>query len=149
MGSKGTLVVEQEQAAYLYGNQGRSTEVTASASGGGRPVLDASASTAPVERQAASMGQNALGFNAPSRGYREEMEHLAFCIRSLGANPSPEERERFKPRCDGRAAMADAIIALTANQAMKNRTRIEFRDEWFDERSNAVPDADMVERPVT
>ena len=148
MGSKGTLVVEQEQAAYLYGIQGRSTEVTASAAAG-RPVLDASSSTAPVERQAGATGQNAIGHNPPSRGYREEMEHLAYCIRQLGSNPTPEQRQQFKPRCDGRAAMADAIVALTANQAMKNRTRIEFRDEWFDPASPEVPDRDMVETPVT
>jgi predicted dehydrogenase len=151
MGSKGTLVVEGEQAAYLWGIAGRSTEVTANVAGG-RPVLDASSSTAPVERQAGAMGQNAIGLNSPSRGYREEMEYLAFCIRELqklGANASPEERARFKPRCDGRAAMADAIIALTANQAMKNRTRIEFRDEWFNPASSEVPDGDMIATPIS
>jgi predicted dehydrogenase len=148
MGSKGTLVVEMEQNAYLYGIQGRATEVTANA-GGGRPVLDASSSTAPAERQAGAAGQNALGFAPPSRGYREEMEHLAYCIRMLGDDPSPEQRREFKPRCDGRAAMADAIVALTANQAMKNRTRIEFRTEWFEADSDHVPDRDMVETPIT
>jgi predicted dehydrogenase len=150
MGSKGTLIVEGEQAAYLWGIAGRSTEVTASFTGG-RPVLDASSSTAPVERQAGAIGQNALGHNPVSRGYREEMEHLAFCIRSLqalGSNPSPEERARFKPRCDGRAAMADAIIALTANRAMKKRERIEFKEEWFDPDSREVPDPDMIATQV-
>ncbi|MBI2807548.1 MAG: Gfo/Idh/MocA family oxidoreductase [Planctomycetes bacterium] len=151
MGSKATLVVSAEQDAYLWGVQGRSTDVTASTAGN-RPVIDASSSTAPVERQAAATGQNALGHNPPSRGYREEMEHLAYCIRMLGPNPSPEERALYKPRCDGKAAMADAIIALTANQAMKNRTRIEFRDAWFEVNDDPardrheVPDADMVER---
>ncbi len=151
MGSKGTLIVEGEQAAYLYGAPGRSTEVTANVTAG-RPVLDASSSTAPVERQAGATGQNAVGHNPPSRGYREEMEHLAFCIRKrqeLGPNPSPEDLARFKPRCDGRAAMADAIIALTANQAMKNRSRIEFRDEWFDPASDEVPDSDMRATPIS
>jgi predicted dehydrogenase len=146
MGSKGTLIVETEQNAYLWGIQGRSTEVTASVAGG-RPVIDVSSTTGPAERQAAATGQNALGQNPPSKGYREEMEHLAYCIRMLGPNPSPEERAQFKPRCDGRAAMADAIIALTANQAMKHQRRIEFRDEWFDDvgESSPVPDEDMVE----
>ena len=148
MGTKGTLVVETEQNAYLYGIAGRSTEVTANAAGG-RPVLDASSSTAPAERQAGATGQNSIGHNPPSRGYREEMEHFAYCIRQLGTNPSPEERQRFKPRCDGRAAMADAIVALTANQAMKNRVRIDFQDPWFDPASADVPDRDMVETPIT
>ncbi|MBI1832437.1 MAG: Gfo/Idh/MocA family oxidoreductase, partial [Planctomycetes bacterium] len=142
MGTQGTLVLEEEQNAYLWGIQGRSTEVTVNTSGG-RPVIDASSSTAPAERQASATGANAIGHNAPSRGYREEMEHLAYCIRMLGSNPSPEERDRFKPRCDGRAAMADAIIALTANKAMKDKTRIEFQDAWFDDirDGSSVPDA--------
>ena len=150
MGSKGTLVVETEQNAYLWGIQGRATEVTAIASGG-RPVLDASSTTAPAERQATTTGQNSIGQNTPSRGYREEMEDLAYKIRMLGTNPSPEERAQFKPKCDGRAAMADAIIALTANQAMKHQRRIDFLDAWFDDLAptSAIPDADMVESPVT
>jgi hypothetical protein len=39
--------------------------------------------------------------------------------------------------------MADAIIALTSNLAMKHRTRIEFKPEWFDAASLEVPDAEM------
>jgi hypothetical protein len=38
--------------------------------------------------------------------------------------------------------MADAIMALTANLAMKHKKRIEFRDEWFDPASDAVPETD-------
>jgi predicted dehydrogenase len=141
MGSKGTLIVEKEANAMLWGIQGRSTEVTASAAGA-RPVLDASSSTAPVEQRATSTGQNAIGHNAPSRGYREEMEHFAYCIRSLGTDPSPEQRLQFKPRCDGRAAMADAIVALAANESMRTRTRIVFQDDWFKAEDAAVPDPD-------
>jgi predicted dehydrogenase len=149
MGSKGTLIVENEQNAYLYGIQGRSTEVSATATGS-RPVLDASSSTAPAaDRQAATTGANALGPNAPSRGYREEMEHLAYCIRMKRQGMASDEAT-LKPRCDGRGAMADAIIALTANQAMKHQRRIEFRDEWFDDvgPSSLVPDDDMRETTI-
>jgi predicted dehydrogenase len=45
MGSKGTLVVESEQNAMLWGGSGRSTGVTVTTPAGGRPVLDASART--------------------------------------------------------------------------------------------------------
>src|SRR5205823_1506857 len=99
MGSKGTLIVASEQNAYLYGLDGRSTDVTVNTAGG-RPALDASASTGPPiaaqprEQQAAAVGQNAIGHNPPSRGYREEMEDLAFCIRKLqelGPNAPAEE----------------------------------------------------------
>jgi predicted dehydrogenase len=156
MGSKGTLIVEEEQAAYLYGISGRSTQVTAT-TGGGPAIVDAS-STAPPAQQATSAGEtraaaagaNALGAGPPSRGYREEMEHLAYLIRMQGQGME-RDNAALKPRCDGRAAMADAIIALTSNQAMKHKRRIEFENAWFDDVSanSAVPDADMVEERIS
>ncbi len=152
MGSKGTLVVELEQNAYLYGisgGTGRNTEVTATSTGWRAAVIDASSSTdAPGTRGAqAATGQNAIGQNAPSRGYREELEHLAYCIRMLNQGME-SDRETLKPRCDGRGAMADAIMALTANKAMRDRSRIEFRDDWYNAELAAIPDAEMVEEVV-
>jgi predicted dehydrogenase len=135
MGNRGTMIVEEEQNAYLWpgapveGVAARSVEVTAS-TGGSAPALDTSASTAPTERRAQTVGENALGHNPPSRGYREEMEHMAFCIRMRDQGMS-SDRAELQPRCHGRAAMADAIIALAANYAMRTRQRIEFQEEWF------------------
>lgn len=138
MGSKGTLIVASEQAAYLYGNGPRSTEVTATAGGAG-PVLDASSSTAPTEQLARATGAASLGSGPPSRGYREEMEHFAWCIRQRDEGME-RDRERSRPRCDGEKAMADAIVALTANRALRERRRIEFQRDWFDPNAEAVPD---------
>src|SRR5207249_1991944 len=80
MGSKGTLVVDREQSVMLWGPSGRSTAVTVSTSGG-RPVIDSSASVdAPREDLAVNQGRDSIGERV-SRGYREEMEHFAYCIR--------------------------------------------------------------------
>jgi predicted dehydrogenase len=147
MGSQGTLVVESEQNVMLWGGAGRSTAVTVSTTGG-RPALDSSASTdGPGERRALDTGQNAIGHAPPSRGYREEMEHFAYCIR-MRDQGMDRDREDLQPRCDGRAAMDDAIIALTANKAIRTRSRIEFKPEWFDPASAEVPDRDMRERQL-
>lgn len=148
MGSKGTLVVEEEQTAMLFGAAGaatsqRGTGVTVTTTGG-RPALDASSSTDPGERRAADAGQAALGAAPPSRGYREEMEHLAYCIRNRD-QASAADREQLQPRCGGRQAMADAIIALTANKAMSDQQnkRIVFQDDWFDPAKEAVPPVNL------
>jgi len=45
------------------------------------------------------------------------------------------------PRCHGEVAMADAIIALTANLAMAGKQRIVFEDGWFDASSAEAPEA--------
>jgi predicted dehydrogenase len=147
MGSKGTLVVQLEKEVMLWGGANRSTAVTVSDAGGGKPALEASSSTDPGERRAALAGQTALGMAELSRGYREEMEHFAYIIR-MRDQGMESDKKKLKPRCDGRAAMADAIIALTANEAMKNQKRIEFQDEWFDPASDEVPDPDRVPREV-
>ena len=148
MGSQGTLVVESEQNVMLWGGAGRSTAVTVNTTGG-RPALDSSASTdAAGERRALDTGQNAIGHGPPSRGYREEMEHFAYCIR-MRDQGMERDREELQPRCDGRAAMDDAIIALTANQAIRTRSRIVFDPRWFDPGSREVPDANMRERRLS
>jgi hypothetical protein len=102
--------------------------------------LAASASELPQAAvQAQALGQNALGPGAPSRGYREEMEHFAYLIR-MREQANGDDRANLKPRCDGTAAMADAIMALVANKAMHTRTRIEFDPGWYDDDLTHVPD---------
>jgi hypothetical protein len=93
----------------------------------GQPVLAASASLGPSKAAAvADIGK-------VSRGYTEEMEHFAYCIR----NNTPGAL-----RCPGEQGMKDAIMALTSNLAMKHKKRIEFKDEWFDPNSDAAPETD-------
>ena len=70
-----------------------------------------------------------------SRGYREELEHFAYCIR----NPDPDNQ----PRCDGPVALADAVMALTANIAMRTGRRIEFQDDWFDADAEGAPEDEL------
>jgi hypothetical protein len=79
------------------------------------------------------------------------MEHFAYCVRMWGEAPARKvdplaigsKQDRPLPRCHGRVAMADAIIALTSNLAMRHHQRIEFKKDWFDAASKEVPDAEM------
>jgi hypothetical protein len=67
-----------------------------------------------------------------SRGYTEEIEHWAWCIR----NPAPDHQ----PHCRPEIALGDAVIALTSNLAIAKRERIEFKPEWFDINSDETPE---------
>jgi predicted dehydrogenase len=137
-GSRGTLIMKTETEALLY-----KEESPASGGGleqrlwvidntrGGGPVLDSYNTAAPSA--AGAMAKGAMG-DKVSRGYREEMEHFCYCIKTGKGAESL--------RCNGRVAMADAIMALTANLAMKHKKRIVFKDEWFDAASDAVPETD-------
>ncbi len=66
------------------------------------------------------------------RGYTEELEHWAWCIR----NRAPENL----PHCHPKVAMGDAVIALTSNLAARQGARIEFKKEWFDIHSDETPE---------
>jgi len=137
-GSRGTLIMKEEKEALLYKEQSPASGggldqrlwVIDNAKGGG-PALDSYNTAAPTA--AGAMAQAGMG-DKVSRGYREEMEHFCYCVSNkLGADAL---------RCNGRVAMADAIMALTANLAMKHKKRIVFKDEWFDPSSDAVPETD-------
>lgn len=151
MGSRGTLIVEGEADAYLFKENepgrantgGKGTNVTVTSKDGKAPVMEAASTWGGPGNAAVVKTGNASGWGAVSRGYREEMEHFAFCVRTQQKAKLPGD-ELYKkkdgkfvhaavlPRCHGEVAMADAVLALTANLAMKHRTRIEFKPEWFD-----------------
>jgi len=148
MGNHGTMIVSQEAEIMLYPQgpgAGRSTNVTVSKEKG-LTVLDSSASTGAPEQNAVTAGKKSLGEAPVSRGYREEMEDFAYCVRMWN---QADKKDRRLPRCHGRVAMADAIIALTSNQAMHQNQRIEFQHAWFEPTSQEVPDPDMKPEIVT
>jgi predicted dehydrogenase len=131
LGTKGTLILEQEQDVMLYKDAAKDTRVTVAKAKDGTPTLDTTESGAGGPVAAGKSGADA----APSRGYTEEMEHWAWCIR----NPAPENQ----PRCKPEVAIADAVIALVSNVALNNPTsqpRIEFKPEWFDIASDETPE---------
>ncbi len=131
LGTKGTLILDSETDVYLYKDSDTQSKVGVTKKAGGF-ALDTSASgdyAAPVS-QAAQSGP-------VSRGYREEIEHWAYCIR----NPDKENQVRCYPE----VAMGDAVIALTTNLTLKNSFKGEggytrFKEEWFDINNDATPD---------
>jgi predicted dehydrogenase len=140
MGSKGTMIVSQEKEILLFKEAGnaalaRTTSVTVE-NAGKKPALETSPSLAGPT-PAAALGS--LATAEPSRGYREELEHFAYCVRHGNSKDYHNDSEH-QPRCRGEVAMADAIIALSSNIAMRQNRRIEFDPKWFDYESPEVPD---------
>ncbi|MGD9125961.1 MAG: gfo/Idh/MocA family oxidoreductase, partial [Planctomycetia bacterium] len=122
-GTKGTLILEKEQNMELMLNK-TSAKVAAGASAG--PTMDTQASGAAQE--AVDTGPK----RKVSRGYREELEHWAWCIQ----NPAPEN----KPRCHPKVALGDAVIAHVTNLSAKEGRPIEFKEAWFDIHSDETPE---------
>jgi predicted dehydrogenase len=127
MGTEGTLILDREQEVMLYSNKAPSTTKVSVTQGKAGPTLD----TTQSGGDAAAVGKKAVE-GPVSRGYTEELEHWAWCIR----NPDPENL----PRCHPKVALGDAVIALTTNIAMRENRRIDFQKEWFDIDSDETPE---------
>jgi predicted dehydrogenase len=127
-GTKGTLILEREQDAMLFKGSNTTTRIEVKQTAGG-PAMD----TYETGGGGAAVAQAAAPKDL-SRGYREEIEHWAWCVRNPGN----------KPRCTPDVALADAVIALTSNLAIADNRRIEFLPEWFDIQSDATPDGSVV-----
>jgi predicted dehydrogenase len=142
MGSRGTMIVSQEKEILLFKEAGnafssRQTSV-AIENVGKKPVLETSPSLAGPSKASALGG---LATADPSRGYREELEHFAYCVRHGDSSRYHEDKDH-QPRCRGEVALADAVIALTTNLSMKQNRRIEFDPAWFDYKSPKTPDGE-------
>ena len=144
-GTEGTMVIETEKDAMLFKGSDTATKAMVVAKKDDKGVVKGAmvnladakgvlelAKAEHDRNQAMAMG--ILGTLPADRGYAEELEHFAWCIR----NPAPEN----KPRCDGEKAMGDAIIALVTNMAARKGARIDFEEKWFDPHSPATPEGD-------
>ena len=136
MGTKGTLVLEKELEAMLFKSTSTSTKIKVDKDKQGGAALN----TAESGGHAAPVGKAALELGPISRGYTEEIEHWAWCIK----NPSSGD----KPRCHPSVALGDAVIALTTNQVVRDGKGpfMKFEDAWFDIDNDATPEG---ERPDT
>jgi predicted dehydrogenase len=152
MGTRGTMIVEAEQKVMLYTEKdptkrGDQRAMTVDVTTVKKDQAAAESSSTWGGPSAVVTAGRAVGATGGpiSRGYREEMEDFAYCVRAwdekLGYEKGPDGAYKQRlPRCHGEVAMADAVIALTANLAMKNRSRIEFKPEWFDSASEGAPE---------
>jgi predicted dehydrogenase len=134
MGTTGTLILEKEEEALLFGGSTK-TDVSVAVKDN-KPVLDTTQSGGPQTAQAATPKGDI------SKGYREEIEHFAWCIRNFDESDFKDKKDQYErlPRCHPKVAMADAIIALTTNLAIKSNRRIDFKPEWFDIASDETPE---------
>jgi len=126
-GTKGTLILAREQESKLYLEAGAST---VKAGGGAGPTMDTQAS-GPQQAAADTSGPREV-----SRGYTEQLEHWAWCIRRNPGNSDPD----IRPRCHPKVALGDAVIALTTNMAAREGRSIDFEKEWFDPLDDATPE---------
>jgi predicted dehydrogenase len=133
-GTEGTLLLETEKDAMLFRTHdvtGKTKVVPAKAKD--KSQKDAVALKVDENGDPESAAIGTLGTLPAERGYTEELEHWAWCIR----NRAPEN----VPHCDPKVALGDAVMALVANAAARDGKRVDFQKEWFDIDNDATPEA--------
>ncbi len=130
-GTKGTIVLEREQDSQLL--RGPSTS----------KVEKKAAGAAALDTQASAPAQKAVAAGpagpAVSRGYKEEVEHWAWCAQN---NPDCSDPD-IQPRCNPRIALGDAVIALVTNIAADKGESVQFKESWFDPDNDETPENDL------
>ena len=134
-GTKGTLVLTQEAESELYRSGG-----------------DAASRIAAREAEAAALDTQASGPAAMaamgggaevSRGYTEELQHWAWCVRN---NPKATD-PTMRPRCHPEIALADSVISLVTNIAADEGKSVTFNADWFKIHHDATPESEILNDP--
>jgi hypothetical protein len=130
-GTEGTMLVESEEEVLLYKTHETGKKIKLAtgkdAKNNPRPIIQLDEAG---DAESAAIG--AMGTLPANRGYVEELEHWAWCVR----NRDPENQ----PRCAPDVALGDAVIVHTTNMAVRKGERIEFKKEWFDADSDETPE---------
>ena len=151
LGTRGTLILDREKDVMLYISDNSPTSKYVRVTGKGNDLKLAEWKSGSSE---AGLAREAL--KGPiSRGYTEEIEHWAWAVlekSKMAAESTEGESEAAAVeisvplRCSPKVALADAVIALTANMALERgkkedeNCRIEFKDEWFEIESDETPE---------
>ncbi len=158
-GTKGTLKIDSEKEAYLYRTSAVNDKIKVAGSKG---KLDVPISE-DGDQLSSAIGYQGVYATDVSRGYCEELEHWAYCIRknpncdleAVDTEIMPQLCQFYgaaafgdtagaKPalltRCRGEVAIWDAIIALVTNISAALNKTVEFKDSWFDYDSDDTPE---------
>jgi predicted dehydrogenase len=128
-GTDGTLILTSENDSQIFRSGDSGSKVTAKAD-------------AALDTQSSGPAQTAVGGAAKlevSRGYREELEHWAWCVR---VNPDCKDA-LLQPRCTPKIALGDSVIALVTNIASDIGKSVTFNEAWFDPDNDATPEVEI------
>ena len=135
MGTKGTLLLERETDAMLWKTSATDGKTKVIVEEDKDKIWRLGLGTDDAgDPKSAAVGQMAT--KDAGRGYQQQIEHWAWCIRKNPDNSDPD----VHPRCYPTVALGDAVIALTTNMAAREGKRIEFDKDWFDPDSDATPE---------
>ncbi|MGA2258388.1 MAG: hypothetical protein ABSG53_27300, partial [Thermoguttaceae bacterium] len=86
-----------------------------------------------ADEESQALGRLAL--QGADAGFVSELEHWAFCCK-----PTADSKTKNKPRCDAEGGLYTTVLTVAATKALKLERRVDFKNEWFDVKSDDTPD---------
>ena len=162
-GTKGTLLIETEKEGLLFRTSAINDKTRIAKAGNGELDIVIDENGDPLS---SAIGYQGIYATDVSRGYCEEIEHWAYCIRKNpkaepdkldemfedpvpaagGVKGKPTQSPKLVTRCRGDVALWDAVIALATNIAADLRITVPFKKEWFDVESDDTPEFDYADQ---
>ncbi len=139
LGRQGSLVLENEQKAMLFhtSDVNKTLRVVEKKVGKDKDAKPVPAIEVPrdgkADEESEALGRLAL--QGADAGFAAELEHWAVCCK-----PPADNKAALKPRCDAEAGLYTTVLTVAAARAAEKGTRIDFKKEWFDVKSEETPD---------
>ena len=140
LGAQGSLVLESEQKACSshvadVDKSLRIIEKKAVEKANPNRVLDFEvAKDGKADEESEALGRLAL--QGADAGFAAELEHWAYCCKPA-ADSKSHQTSLFAMQ---QAGLYTTVLTVAAAKALKLETRVDFKDEWFDVKSDATPD---------
>ncbi len=141
LGRQGSLVLENERKAMLFraANVNKALHVVQGKAGKEKDA----GSVLPIElskdgkADEESQAYGLMALQGADAGFAAELEHWAACCKP----PAEKANLALKPRCDAEAGLYTTVLTVAAVNAVKSETRVDFKPEWFDVKSDETPDS--------
>jgi predicted dehydrogenase len=138
LGRKGSLVLESERRPMLFfmADVDKGLRLAAKKDADGKPTNVPQIEVpkdGKTDDESAALGQLALA--GADAGFAAALEHWAACCKPAG------DSKDMKPRCDAHAGLYTTVLTIAAAKAVEHGIRVDFKDEWFDAKSDETPDS--------
>jgi len=139
LGRQGSLVLEDEQRPMLFHTTDvdKSLRVVEKKNAKGVPAI-AVPKDGKADEESEARGMQAL--HGADAGFAAELENWACCCKPGTRERVADGKSKSKLGSDAQAGVYTTVLTVAATNAVRLQTRVDFKDAWFDVKSDETPD---------